>query len=101
MGSESYVMVGTKRAEEWTFGSSAHGAGRVLGRREALRKLELSKVLEDLERKGIAVMSRGKKTLVEEAPQVYKDVSRVVDIIDTLGIAKKVARLVPVGVVKG
>ncbi len=101
MGSESYVMVGTKRAEEWTFGSSAHGAGRVLGRREALRRLELSKVLEDLERKGIAVMSRGKKTLVEEAPQVYKNVSRVVDIIDILGIAKKVARLVPVGVVKG
>ncbi len=101
MGSESYVMVGTRKAEEWTFGSSAHGAGRVLGRREALRKLELQEILNELEKKGIAVMSRGKKTLVEEAPQAYKDVSRVVGIIDILGIAKKVARLVPLGVVKG
>ena len=101
MGSESYIMVGTKKAEEWTFGSSAHGAGRVLGRREALRKLELKEILSDLEEKGITVMSRGKKTLVEEAPQAYKDVGRVVGIIDTLGIAKKVARLVPLGVVKG
>ncbi len=101
MGSESYVLVGTKKAEEWTFGSSAHGAGRVMGRREALRKLELNEILNELEEKGIAVMSRGKKTLVEEAPQAYKDVSRVVGIIDTLGIAKKVARLVPLGVVKG
>ncbi len=101
MGSESYVLVGTRKAEEWTFGSSAHGAGRVLGRREALRRLEYSEVLEELRERGIAVMSRGKKTLVEEAPEAYKDVSVVVDIIDTLGIAKKVARMVPIGVVKG
>ena len=101
MGSESYVMVGTKKAEEWTFGSSAHGAGRVLGRREALRRLDFDEVIGELREKGIAVMSKGKKTLVEEAPQAYKDVSVVVDIIDTLGIAKKVARMVPLGVVKG
>ncbi len=101
MGTESYIMVGTRKAEEWTFGSSAHGAGRVLGRREALRRLSFSEVIEELRRKGIAVLSRGKKTLIEEAPQAYKDVGFVVDIIDTLGIAKKVVRLVPIGVVKG
>jgi tRNA-splicing ligase RtcB len=88
-------------AEEWTFGSSAHGAGRILGRREALRRLNYEEVIENLREKGISVMSKGKRTLVEEAPQAYKDVSLVVDIIDTLGIAKKVARMVPLGVVKG
>ncbi len=101
MGSASYVLVGTRKAESWTFGSSAHGAGRVLGRREALRRLSYQEVLEELHSKGIEVMSRGKKTLVEEAPEAYKDVDVVVKITDALGIARKVARLVPVGVVKG
>ncbi len=101
MGTASYVMVGTKKAEEWTFGSSAHGAGRVMGRREALRKLEYSDVIEELRKKGISIMSRGKKTLVEEAPEAYKDVDEVVEITHEVGIAKRVAKMVPVGVIKG
>ena len=101
MGSASYVLVGTKVAEEWTFGSSAHGAGRMMGRREALRRLNFEEVLGELRGKGIEVMSRAKKTLVEEAPEAYKDVDIVVEITHQIGIARKVARLVPVGVVKG
>ncbi|MCD6450423.1 MAG: RtcB family protein [Thermotogaceae bacterium] len=101
MGEASYIMVGTKKAEETTFSSSAHGAGRKMGRREALRKLSFNEIMDELAKKGISIMSKGKRTVVEEAPQAYKDVNRVVDITDNVGIAKKVAKLVPLGVVKG
>lgn len=101
MGSASYVLVGTKKAEEISYGSTAHGAGRMVGRRAALRSLSYEQVMRELKEKGIEVMSKGKKTLVEEAPETYKDVDRVVEIVDQVGISKKVARLVPLGVVKG
>ncbi len=101
MGEASYIMVGTKIAEGTTFSSSAHGAGRKMGRREALRKLTFTEVINELNEKGISIMSKGKRTVVEEAPQAYKDIDRVVDITSNVGIAKKVARLVPLGVVKG
>ena len=101
MGSASYVLVGTKKAEEMSYGSTAHGAGRTLGRRAALRSLSYEQVLNELKQKGIEVMSKGKKTLVEEAPETYKDVDRVVEIVDQVGLSRKVARLVPLGVVKG
>ena len=101
MGEASYIMVGTKKAEKVTFSSSAHGAGRKMGRREALRKLSFEEVINELSEKGISIISRGKRTVVEEAPQAYKDIDRVVDITDNVGIAKKVAKLIPLGVVKG
>jgi tRNA-splicing ligase RtcB len=101
MGSASYVLVGTKKAEEVSYGSTAHGAGRTVGRRAALRSLSYEQVVKELRQKGIEVMSRGKKTLVEEAPETYKDVDRVVEIVDQVGLSRKVARLVPLGVVKG
>jgi len=101
MGTASYVLVGTCKAEQMTFGSTAHGAGRVLGRREALRKLDFDAVLSSLKEKRIEVMSKGKKTLVEEASEAYKNVDLVVEIVHQLGISMKVARLVPMGVVKG
>ncbi len=101
MGSASYVLVGTKKAEQISYASTAHGAGRVLGRRAALRSMNYKDVLHSLSEKGIEVVSKEKKTLVEEAPETYKDVDRVVEIVDNLGISKKVARLVPLGVVKG
>jgi len=101
MGSASYVLVGTKKAEEVSYGSTAHGAGRTVGRRAALRSLSYEQVLKELRQKGIEVMSREKKTLVEEAPETYKDVDRVVEIVDQVGLSRKVARLVPLGVVKG
>lgn len=101
MGSASYVLVGTKKAEEVSYGSTAHGAGRTVGRRAALRSLSYEQVVKELRQKGIEVMSREKKTLVEEAPETYKDVDRVVEIVDQVGLSRKVARLVPLGVVKG
>ncbi|WP_041082667.1 RtcB family protein [Thermotoga profunda] len=101
MGSASYVLVGTKKAEQISYASTAHGAGRVLGRKAALRNLSYDKVLKQLKEKGIMTISKEKKTLVEEAPETYKDVERVVEIVDQIGISKKVARLIPLGVVKG
>ncbi|HEY8541453.1 MAG TPA: RtcB family protein [Pseudothermotoga sp.] len=101
MGSASYVLVGTKKAEQISYASTAHGAGRVLGRKAALRNLNYDKILKQLKEKGIMTISKEKKTLVEEAPETYKDVERVVEIVDQIGISKKVARLIPLGVVKG
>jgi len=101
MGSSSYILVGTKKAEEISYGSTAHGAGRVLGRRAALRGLNYEQILKQLKDRGIVALSKEKKTLIEEAPSTYKDVDRVVEIVDQIGISKKVARLVPMGVVKG
>lgn len=101
MGTASYLLVGTKKAEEKTFGSTAHGAGRVLGRSAALKRLDYKEVLNELAEKNIVVMSKSKKTLIEEAPEVYKDVDRVVQIVHEIGISKKVARMIPLGVVKG
>ncbi|KHC92909.1 MULTISPECIES: RtcB family protein [unclassified Thermotoga] len=101
MGTASYLLAGTKKAEEKTFGSTAHGAGRVLGRSAALKKLDYREVLDELAEKNIVVMSKSKKTLVEEAPEVYKDVDRVVQIVHEIGISRKVARMIPLGVVKG
>ncbi|MGQ9855535.1 MAG: RtcB family protein [Fervidobacterium sp.] len=101
MGTASYLLVGTKKAEEMTFGSTAHGAGRALGRREATRELSTERVLNELKSKGIKIMAKSKKGIVEEAPEAYKDVDRVVQIVDELGISLKVARCVPLGVMKG
>ncbi len=100
MGTASYILVGTRKAEEWTFGSTAHGAGRTLGRREATRELTSEHVLESLEKKGVTIMARSKKGIVEEAPEAYKDVNKVVHIVDELGISRKVAKCIPIGVIK-
>ncbi len=101
MGTSSYLLVGTKKAEEWAFGSTAHGAGRTLGRREATRELTSEHVLKALEKKGVTIMARSKKGIVEEAPEAYKDVDNVVRIVDELGLSLKVAKCIPIGVIKG
>ncbi|AFG34608.1 hypothetical protein Ferpe_0469 [Fervidobacterium pennivorans DSM 9078] len=101
MGTASYILVGTKKAEEMTFGSTAHGAGRALGRREATRELTVNHVLKELESKGIKIMAKSKKGIVEEAPEAYKNVDKVVQIVDELGISLKIAKCIPLGVVKG
>jgi len=100
MGTASYILVGTKKAEEMTFGSTAHGAGRALGRREATRELTVNHVLKELESKGIKIMAKSKKGIVEEAPEAYKNVDKVVQIVDELGISLKIAKCIPLGVVK-
>ncbi len=101
MGRASYVLSGTKSAMTETFGSSCHGAGRVLSRKAALKLKSSDQVRREMEQRGIAVFSAGKKTLAEEMPEAYKDVDEVVDSVAGAGLAKRVARMVPLAVVKG
>jgi len=100
MGTESYVLVGTKQAEE-TFGSTCHGAGRVMSRRKATKKWRGEQVVEELNKKGIYVHPASFKVAAEEASGAYKNIRNVVDIAHNAGISKKVVKLKPLGVVKG
>jgi tRNA-splicing ligase RtcB len=101
MGTASYLLVGTKKAEELSFGSTAHGAGRLLSRHAAMRLKRGEQVKKDLEAKGITVKGASMKGLAEEMPEAYKDIDEVVRVSDSLGLAKKVARVVPLEVIKG
>ncbi|PJA70481.1 RNA-splicing ligase RtcB [Candidatus Pacearchaeota archaeon CG_4_9_14_3_um_filter_31_7] len=101
MGTASYLLVGTNESEELSFSSTAHGAGRVQSRTAALKSLRGEQVKSDLERKGIAVKAKSWKGLAEEAPSVYKNIDEVARVSDNLKLAKKVARLVPIAVIKG
>ncbi len=101
MGTESYVLVGSPGALEETFASSCHGAGRVLSRSQAIKRAKGRSINREMEDRGIFVQSRGKKTLKEEMPEAYKDVSQVVEVVHRAGLATKVARLRPLGVIKG
>jgi len=101
MGTYSYVLAGAETAMQHSFGSSCHGAGRVLSRSKALKMSKGRSIHRELEDKGIFVQSRGKRTLKEEMPDAYKDVSQVVGVVHEAGLATKVARLKPLGVIKG
>ncbi len=101
MGTESYILVGTKRGMEECFASTCHGAGRVLSRKAAMKSEDADTVLKRLEQKGIKVMADQMGTIREEIPEAYKDVSRVVDVVEKAGISRKVARLRPLAVIKG
>jgi len=100
MGRNSYLLVGTKKAEE-TFYSTCHGAGRLMSRKAAISACRGRSIAKELEEKGIIVKSAGHSTLAEEAPEAYKDVNDVVDVVHNLGISRKVCRMKPLGVVKG
>ena len=101
MGRASYLLVGTKKAEEESFGSTCHGAGRLMSRHEAIRTVDFDSLIKELRQKGIEVRARGRNTIVEEAPSAYKDVNQVVDVVHRAGLAKKVCKLRPLCVVKG
>jgi tRNA-splicing ligase RtcB len=101
MGRCSWVLAGTAAAMEATFGSSCHGAGRVLSRHQALKAARGRSIERELSARGIEVLSRGRKTLGEEMSEAYKDVSRVVGVMAAAGISRRVARLEPMGVIKG
>jgi len=101
MGTASYVLVGTNKAMELTFGSTCHGAGRTMSRSKARREIWGSDLRNELEQQGIVVRAGSNKGLAEEAPAAYKDVSRVVEVVHGVGIARKVARLRPLAVIKG
>jgi tRNA-splicing ligase RtcB len=101
MGRYSYVLVGTELAMEETFGSTCHGAGRVQSRSAAKRSLRGTDVARELARKGITVRAGSMASLAEEASEAYKDVAQVVEVTHRAGISRKVAKLRPIGVVKG
>jgi len=101
MGTASYILVGTKKAMEITFGSAPHGAGRMLSRARAIRQYRGSAIKSDLERKGILIRAASMRVVAEEAPGAYKDVDRVAAVADVVGIAKRIVRLRPISVVKG
>jgi tRNA-splicing ligase RtcB len=101
MGSFSFVLAGGKNSMEETFGSACHGAGRKMSRHGAIKAAKGRSINRELEDSGIFCRSHDPKTLKEEMPDAYKDVERVVDVIHNLGIATKVARLRPLGVIKG
>lgn len=101
MGRYSYVLVGTDRAYQETFGSTCHGAGRRLSRRQAKKQARGRHLLDELAERGVVVMAAGMATVAEEMPEAYKDVAEVVDVVAGAGISRKVAQLRPLGVIKG
>ncbi len=101
MGRASYILVGTRESENEAFSSTCHGAGRVMSRSEAKRKIGVEQLKKELAEKGVVVEAGHLSLLVEEAPEAYKDVSRVVDVCDGAGLSRKVAKLKPLGVLKG
>ena len=101
MGTASYLLVGTETAMKESFGSTAHGAGRVMSRSAAIRQFRGEQVKQELEKKHIYIKSKSWKGICEEAPQVYKDVDEVVKVSHDAGIGNLVAKVVPLGVIKG
>lgn len=101
MGTSSYVLVGGDRSAEESFGSTCHGAGRTMSRSKARKTVRGNELAERLEREGIVLMAGKPSLLAEEAPEAYKDVNRVVDVCEGAGLSRKVARLRPLGVLKG
>lgn len=101
MGRASFVLKGTEIGMKKTFGSTCHGAGRIMSRSQAIRRAKGRSIRKEIEDMGIIVRYTGKTTLAEEMPEAYKDVSNVVDIVHNAGLSLKVARLKPLGVIKG
>ena len=101
MGTASYVLCGTETAMEETFGSTAHGAGRILSRSKAKKDFDADEITDDLAAKGIKIKATSKHVIEEEAPGAYKDVDSVVRVSDSTGIAKLVAKVKPLSVCKG
>ena len=101
MGRASYVLLGTQGAMDQTFGSTCHGAGRMLSRTAAIQRSKGRRIDQELAAQGIIARARGRTGLAEEQPEAYKDVNIVVDIVAKAGLSKKVVRLKPMGVIKG
>ena len=101
MGTSSYLLVGTEGGMKETFGSSCHGAGRVLSRKAAIKAAKGRAIWRELEDQGIFARAAGKTSLMEEMPEAYKDVSAVVEVVHRAGIAAKVAKMRPLCVIKG
>ncbi|NCN99045.1 RNA-splicing ligase RtcB [Candidatus Pacearchaeota archaeon CG10_big_fil_rev_8_21_14_0_10_35_219] len=101
MGTFSYVLVGTKKAEELSWGSTAHGAGRLMSRKKAMQELTRKEVESKLKKHDVYIEAGSNKGVVEEAPEAYKDINEVVRVSSEIGLGKMVAKLKPLAVVKG
>jgi len=101
MGRASFVLIGTERGMKESFGSTCHGAGRLMSRHQAIRRAKGRAIWREMADLGIIVRSAGRETLAEEMPEAYKDVSGVVEVVHNAGLSKKVAKLRPLGVIKG
>jgi len=101
MGTASYLLVGTQQALDETWGSTCHGAGRRMSRTKSVKTFRAERIIKELGNRGIYVRGESMKVLAEEAPDAYKDIDQVVDVTHRGGISKKVARMVPMGVMKG
>jgi tRNA-splicing ligase RtcB len=101
MGTSSFVLAGEPGSIELAFGSTCHGAGRRLSRTGARKQISGAELRRELETRGIVVRSPSNKGLAEEAPLAYKDVERVVDVVERAGLSRRVAQLTPIGVIKG
>jgi len=101
MGSYSYILIGKKDSMKETFGSTCHGAGRVLSRRKALKVTAGRKISNELKNKGVYARAKSITTLREEVPEAYKDIEEVVEVVEKVGLSEKIVRLRPIGVVKG
>ncbi|MFW5997149.1 MAG: RtcB family protein [Lentisphaeria bacterium] len=101
MGTFSYILAGKEESMEQSFGSTSHGAGRLMSRKAALRSTEQRNIADELEKQGIKVRARTMKTLGEECSDAYKSISEVVQVVHAAGLAGKVAKLRPIGVIKG
>lgn len=101
MGTGSYILVGTEEDVNGSFGSTCHGAGRLWSRTKALHSLTTKQVTSELQAKGVVIKAANKDTVIEEAPETYKDVDQVIEACQQVGVSKKVAKLIPIGVIKG
>jgi tRNA-splicing ligase RtcB len=101
MGRASFVLIGTEKGMKEAFGSTCHGAGRVMSRHQAIKHAKGRALLKEMEERGVIVMAAGRATVAEEMPEAYKDISSVVDVVHSAGLSKKVAKLRPLGVIKG
>jgi tRNA-splicing ligase RtcB len=101
MGTASYVLVGTADAMEQSFGTSCHGAGRTMSRTAAKKRIHGGTLRQELEAQGIRVRARSMAGLAEEAPDAYKDIDAVIEVVHGAGLARKVVKLRPLAVMKG
>ena len=101
MGTASYILAGTEKGMNETFGSTIHGAGRIMSRKKAMSAFRGQDVVSDLRKKGIIIKGHSVKGVAEEAPGSYKDIEEVVNVMHNSGINKKVVRMRPLIVIKG
>jgi tRNA-splicing ligase RtcB len=101
METGSYLLIGTTRSQEETFGSTLHGSGRTMSRKAAQKRIRGRELLEQMEQKGIVIRTASLSGLAEEAGFAYKDISEVVQVVDQAGLSRKVAQLIPIGNIKG